>query len=60
VLDAIERLAALGVGATHTGTHVRMVTHVDVTDGGVDAALDAWASIGGAIASERADAAKEC
>jgi threonine aldolase len=42
VLDAVERLAALGVGATHTGTHVRMVTHVDVSDDDIDVALDAW------------------
>jgi threonine aldolase len=48
VLDAVERLAALGVGATHTGSHVRMVTHVDVNDESVDVALDAWATIAAA------------
>jgi threonine aldolase len=45
VLETVERLAALGVGATHTGTHVRMVTHLDVGDEDIDVALDAWASI---------------
>jgi threonine aldolase len=47
VLDAVERLAALGVGATHTGTHVRMVTHVDVSDDDIDVALDAWQAVAG-------------
>ena len=45
VLEAVERLAGLGVGVTHTGTHVRMVTHLDVDDDGVELALDAWRSI---------------
>lgn len=45
VLGAVERLEALGVGATHTGSHVRMVTHLDVTDDGVDVALAAWAEL---------------
>ena len=27
VLETLERLAALGVGVTHAGSHVRMVTH---------------------------------
>ena len=44
-LDAIERLQALGVGATLIGTKVRMVTHVDIDDDAVGFALDAWASI---------------
>ena len=47
VLETLERLEALGVGATHTGSHVRMVTHVDVSDDGVDVALEAWASVAG-------------
>jgi threonine aldolase len=50
-LETIERLRALGVGATFTGK-VRMVTHLDVDDDGIAAALDAWRSIA-------ADAAKE-
>jgi threonine aldolase len=49
-LRALDRLADQGVGATFVGGFVRMVTHVDVDDRGVEAALDAWRS----IASERA------
>ncbi len=52
VLDAVERLETLGVGVTHTGDRVRMVTHVDVDDDGIAAALAAWATIA-------TDAAKE-
>ena len=59
VLETLERLEALGVGATHTGSHVRMVTHADVSDDGVDVALDAWSSIAEAASSERAVGAKE-
>ena len=44
-IDAIERLQALGVGATLIGKQVRMVTHVDIDDDAVGVALDAWASI---------------
>ncbi|MEP7059128.1 MAG: threonine aldolase family protein [Actinomycetota bacterium] len=44
-LDAIERLQALGVGATLVGPKVRMVTHVDIDDDAVGFALDAWESI---------------
>jgi threonine aldolase len=40
--EALERLAALGVGATHSGGKVRMVTHLDIDDAGVAVALDAW------------------
>ena len=36
-LDAIERLADLGVGATFVSGKVRMVTHVDVDDDGLGA-----------------------
>jgi threonine aldolase len=59
VLETLERLEALGVGATHTGSHVRMVTHVDVSDDGVDAALEAWSSVAEAATSEGAVGAKE-
>jgi len=42
----IDRLHDAGVGATPTGDgHVRMVTHVDVDDDGVDVALEAWREI---------------
>ena len=59
VIETVERLAALGVGATHTGSHVRMVTHADVSDEGVDVALGAWSSFAEAASSGRRDAAKE-
>jgi threonine aldolase len=52
VLDTVERLGALGVGVTHTGDRVRMVTHVDVDDDGISAALDAWATIATGPAKE--------
>jgi threonine aldolase len=42
LLGTIERLAALGVGVTHSGGKVRMVTHLDVDDEGIGSALDAW------------------
>jgi threonine aldolase len=41
-LEAVRRLAALGIGATISGRFVRMVTHLDVSDEGIGAALDAW------------------
>jgi threonine aldolase len=44
-LDAIDRLAALGVGAVPVPGAVRMVTHVDVDDGGIGLAIDAWRSV---------------
>ncbi|HET6714069.1 MAG TPA: threonine aldolase family protein [Actinomycetota bacterium] len=59
VLETLERLEALGVGATHTGSHVRMVTHVDVSDDGVDVALEAWASVAEAASPGRREGAKE-
>jgi threonine aldolase len=46
-VDALERLATLGVGATHSGGMVRLVTHLGVDDAGIGAALDAWRSIAG-------------
>ena len=42
MLDTIERLATLGVGVTHSGGKIRMVTHLDVDDAGIGVALDAW------------------
>ena len=44
-LDAIDRLAALGVGATFVGGRVRLVTHLDVDDEGIGLALDAWRAV---------------
>ena len=42
MLDTIDRLGALGVGVTHSGGRIRMVTHLDVDDAGIGVALDAW------------------
>jgi threonine aldolase len=44
-LEAVRRLAVLGVGATIVSGKVRMVTHVDIADDGVDAALEAWRQV---------------
>jgi len=44
-LETVRRLAALGVGSTFVSGKVRMVTHVDVDDEGIAAALDAWRTI---------------
>ncbi|MEX2274549.1 MAG: hypothetical protein WEA10_03145 [Actinomycetota bacterium] len=42
----IERLRDAGVGATPTDRgDVRMVTHADVDDDGIDVALEAWREI---------------
>ena len=46
LLETIERLVALGVGVTHSGGKVRMVTHLDVDDEGIGSALDAWRELG--------------
>ena len=51
-LDAIGRLAALGVGAVPVPGAVRMVTHVDVDDDGIATAIDAWRSVVGSAAKE--------
>ena len=51
-LETIRRLADLGVGATFVSDKVRMVTHVDVDDGGIETAIAAWRTLA-------ADAAKE-
>jgi threonine aldolase len=45
MLGTVERLADRGVGVTHIGTGVRMVTHVDIDDEGIATALDAWKAI---------------
>ncbi len=44
-VEGLERLASLGVGATHSAGKVRLVTHLDVDDAGIGAALDAWRSV---------------
>jgi threonine aldolase len=52
LLETIERLAALGVGVTHSGGKIRMVTHLDVDDAGIGAALDAWRQLADAARPE--------
>ncbi len=52
VLDALERLRSLGVGATHSAGKVRLVTHLDVDDGGIGAALDAWRAVAAGVGEE--------
>jgi threonine aldolase len=52
MLDAIERLASLGVGVTHSGGKIRMVTHLDVDDAGIGVALDAWRSLVAEVAKK--------
>jgi threonine aldolase len=45
LLEALGRLADLGVGATHAAGRLRLVTHVGIDDDDVAFALDAWRSI---------------
>ncbi len=45
VLETIERLASLGVGAVPVSGAVRMVTHVDVDDEALDVAIEAWRTL---------------
>jgi hypothetical protein len=44
-LEAIGRLEAHGVGATLVSGKVRMVTHLDVSDGDVETAIVAWRAV---------------
>jgi threonine aldolase len=45
-MDAIELLGREGLGVTPIGPGVlRMVTHVDVDDAGIDLALGAWRAV---------------
>ena len=41
-LSVIERLMAENVLVTFVAGKVRMLTHVDVSDADIDAAVDAW------------------
>jgi threonine aldolase len=45
LLETVERLASRGVGVTHGGGKIRLVTHVDVDDEAVAFALEAWRAI---------------
>ena len=44
-VEAIDRLRVLGVGATHAGGLVRMVTHLDIDDEAIQIAIDAWRAL---------------
>ena len=44
-LQAQARLAEAGVGVTFVGEKLRMVTHVDIDDEGIELALKAWGSV---------------
>jgi threonine aldolase len=52
--EAVERLAALGVGAVPVPRAMRMVTHLDVDDDGIAFAIDAWRSVAGSVAATHA------
>jgi threonine aldolase len=52
-VEAVERLASLGVGAVPVPSGIRMVTHVGVDDDGLAHAIDAWASVVASAAKER-------
>jgi threonine aldolase len=43
--EAVRRLAEEGVGCTISPPRVRMVTHVDISDEGVETALAAWRNL---------------
>jgi threonine aldolase len=51
-VEALERLRSVGIGATHAAGKVRLVTHLDVDDEGIGAALDAWRSLAAAAFEE--------
>jgi threonine aldolase len=53
VLDSLERLAALGVGAVPISGAVRMVTHVNVDDEGIGHAIDAWRTLAVELRKEK-------
>jgi threonine aldolase len=47
-LEAASRIKEEGVGCTIVPPRVRMVTHVDISDGDVETALAAWRRVAGA------------
>jgi len=51
-LVAIARLKDEGVGATFVSGKVRMVTHVDITDEGIQTAIAAWGTVAAAAHEE--------
>src|SRR5204862_4132098 len=52
VLDFLQRLQDEGVLATTVAGKVRMLTHVDVSDADVDAALAAWRRVAASLSTE--------
>jgi threonine aldolase len=52
LLETVRRLAALGVAVTHSAGKIRMVTHLDVDDRDVEAALDAWRELATEMAED--------
>ena len=52
VLDVMARLQAEGVRVTMVAGKVRMLTHVDVSDADVDAALAAWRRVAASLSTE--------
>jgi threonine aldolase len=51
-LEAIALLKGHGVGATFVSGKVRMVTHVDITDEGIQTAIAAWGTVAAAANEE--------
>jgi threonine aldolase len=52
-LEAASRIKEEGVGCTIVPPRVRMVTHVDISDGDVETALAAWRRVAGGRAMRR-------
>jgi threonine aldolase len=48
-LETVGRLADEGVGATPAGSRIRMVTHVDISEQDVEAAIGAWRGVARAL-----------
>jgi threonine aldolase len=59
MLDTLDRLAALGVGVTHSGGMIRMVTHLDVDDAGIEVALEAWREFASQAAGAKNEEGRE-
>jgi threonine aldolase len=59
MLDTLDRLAALGVGVTHSGGMIRMVTHLDVDDAGIEVALEAWRELASQAAGAKNEEGRE-
>jgi hypothetical protein len=53
VLDVRDRLAAEGLLTTMVAGKIRMLTHVDVDDAGIEAALEAWRRVVASLPATR-------